>query len=177
MKRGFTLAELLIALVILGVVATFTIPKVLNSQAGSERNSKAKEVAGMLSEAYTVYKGENTPDNNTSVAHLTPYLNYVRVVTTGLFDGVPGPPGDVDCSGVNIDCYILHSGVIIGFDSTVNFGSAGNKLALGVDPDGYTGNSDSVGFILNKNGRITSYADDPVLSGAGYGDPAWFSWD
>ena len=42
-KHGFTLSELLIALGILGVIATFTIPKILNSQANSQKTAVFKE--------------------------------------------------------------------------------------------------------------------------------------
>ncbi len=40
--KGFTLAELLMALAILGVIATFTIPKILGAQQSSSSNAKAK---------------------------------------------------------------------------------------------------------------------------------------
>lgn len=49
-RHGFTLAELLISLAILGIIATFTIPKVLNSQADSQRVSVFKECYSVLSE-------------------------------------------------------------------------------------------------------------------------------
>jgi len=42
-KKGFTLTELLIALVILGVIATFTIPKVLQNQQNSKKWALFKE--------------------------------------------------------------------------------------------------------------------------------------
>jgi Tfp pilus assembly protein FimT len=52
---GFTLAELFIALGILGMIATFTIPKVLQTQQGNQYRSAAKETAAMVSEAYAAY--------------------------------------------------------------------------------------------------------------------------
>ena len=58
--RGFTLAELLIALAILGVIATFAIPKVLNSQQDGKLNAIGKETAAALSEAYQVYRLNST---------------------------------------------------------------------------------------------------------------------
>lgn len=45
-QSGFTLAELLIALTILGVIATFTIPKILTAQQASTYNAIAKETMG-----------------------------------------------------------------------------------------------------------------------------------
>ena len=41
---GFTLAELLIALVVLGVIFALTIPKVLQSQNTGRYNAEAKDV-------------------------------------------------------------------------------------------------------------------------------------
>ena len=59
-KSGFTLAELLIALAILGVIATFTIPKVLNSSSSSENSAIFKEAAGMVSGAMQAYQQQNS---------------------------------------------------------------------------------------------------------------------
>ncbi len=42
-NNGATLAELLIALALLGVIATFTIPKILNSQAPQRKMAIFKE--------------------------------------------------------------------------------------------------------------------------------------
>ena len=46
---GFTLVELLIALAILGTIATFTIPKVLQTQQDGKFKSIGKEAAGFVS--------------------------------------------------------------------------------------------------------------------------------
>ena len=56
---GFTLAELLISLAILGVIATFTIPKILTSQQNSQKAAVTKEVIAMISGAFTAYQ-QNT---------------------------------------------------------------------------------------------------------------------
>ena len=42
-KKGFTLAELLISLGILGLIATFTIPKIVGAAGDSKYNAAAKE--------------------------------------------------------------------------------------------------------------------------------------
>jgi prepilin-type N-terminal cleavage/methylation domain-containing protein len=41
--KGFTLAELLIALALLGIIASFTIPKVLESSTNAKYKAMAKE--------------------------------------------------------------------------------------------------------------------------------------
>ena len=50
-QRGFTLAELLIALGILGVIATFTIPKVLQTNQNAQWQATGKEAIAMISGA------------------------------------------------------------------------------------------------------------------------------
>ena len=42
MKKGFTLTELLIAVALIGVIAVFTVPKVLNAQGNKENIAKTK---------------------------------------------------------------------------------------------------------------------------------------
>ena len=70
-STGFTLAELLIALAILGVIATFTIPKILTSQANSQRNAIAKEVMSMISGAHQQLKSNNALSTSTTMGALT----------------------------------------------------------------------------------------------------------
>lgn len=52
---AFTLAELLIALAILGVIATFTIPKILATQQTQQYNAIAKDDIHMIVGAYQQY--------------------------------------------------------------------------------------------------------------------------
>ena len=55
-KSGFTLSELLIALALLGLIASFTIPKVLNSTTGQVDKAKWKESIAVIQEvSYNAY--------------------------------------------------------------------------------------------------------------------------
>src|SRR5688572_23853183 len=85
-KFGFTLAELLICLAILGVIAVFTIPKVLQSQQDGKYKSIAKETMGTITQAYSIYKLKNGPNASLGPPNLMPYLNYVRSETSGQID-------------------------------------------------------------------------------------------
>ena len=78
-QSGFTLAELLIALAILGVIATFTIPKVLESGSTSQWNAMGKEVASMISGAHQQHKLQGLLSTNTLSGDLTQHMNYVAV--------------------------------------------------------------------------------------------------
>jgi prepilin-type N-terminal cleavage/methylation domain-containing protein len=58
-SKGFTLAELLIALALLGIIAAFTIPKVLNASTTQERAAKIRETVSTLEQAYYGQKMKN----------------------------------------------------------------------------------------------------------------------
>jgi prepilin-type N-terminal cleavage/methylation domain-containing protein len=191
--KAFTLAELLIALGILGVIATFTIPKVLMAQQSGQKKAVAKEAAAMISGAHTVLKLNSTLTGASTIMDLTPYLNYVRVETAGSVDGIPaaatGYPASYTCNTASIICLRLHNGSVLIATKANSFGGTASTNAFDfvIDPDG-TLNSDrsSVGFLMYYSGQITSRSTvrsstqdgggQTYNPGAGM-DPGWFDWN
>lgn len=191
-NNGFTLAELLIALAILGVIATFTIPKVLNSQRNQAWNSGAKEAISMISGAYQAYKLNNTPTAATGPEHLTPYMNYVSLSSTATFDGPPGE-GVYGCNTGT--CMYLHNGGMLyyaPFWDTFGGTHSTNFFGFAYDPDGKA-TGDTLGngslmielyyngkIVLNENVKAT---DETATGGtpqpglAWATTPSWFSWN
>ncbi len=105
--KGFTLAELLISLLILGEIATFTIPKVLSSQQNGTRKAAAKEAIAMVAAAYSTYQLTNGASASSRFADITPYMNYVKLDTSGTaFNGT------WTCDN-SVRCLRLHSGATL----------------------------------------------------------------
>jgi prepilin-type N-terminal cleavage/methylation domain-containing protein len=154
-NSGFTLSELLIALAILGVIATFTIPKVLQSQQDGKYKATVKEALATMAEAYQSYKLKNAVDPATfSAAQLTPYLNYVKIQTTGSLDRRYGQSGTLDCAG-GAPCVLLHSGAGLFVDSWFTFGQATNRhyIVFSIDPDGKVTDPATAGSTTNGPGK------------------------
>lgn len=191
---AFTLAELLISLAILGVIAVFTIPKILQTQQDSKLRATAKEVASMLSGAHSAHRHAGTLNASTRAMDLTPYMNYVRVATDSDpscgYDSYAGDPSTYPCddAGAGHTTLRLHNGALLMTDHP-SFGGTGatNAIWFYLDADGKpTGKGDSLWFVLYYNGRITTWGDctpgtqdssqvwpcpDPAQ------DPPWFAWD
>ena len=106
---GFTLAELLISLAILGVIATFTIPKILSAQQNSQYNAEAKEAISMISGAYQQAQLSGQVDSNFKLTDLVPYLNYVQSDTSSIMDEAYSLSTTLTCSS-GIPCLRLHNG-------------------------------------------------------------------
>jgi prepilin-type N-terminal cleavage/methylation domain-containing protein len=183
---GFTLAELLIALLILGEIATFTIPKILTSQQNNRYNATGKEVAATIAAAYQQALLAGTVTTNTTPGDLTPYMNYVSVDTTSSVDW-QYTGSTTDCTTVR--CLKLHNGGILHYTSIHFYGTnTTNAIYFYFDPDGTTdGTTTNAGkavlFFLYYNGRITSWSNaaaNTSANGATYGplqvDPPWFKW-
>lgn len=192
-RPGFTLAELLIALVIIGEIATFTIPKIITSQQNNTYNAKAHEAISMVSAAYELYQLNNgtAVPSTMAMGALTQYMNYVSTDTASLIDDVPGYSSQT-CGGSNI-CLNLHNGAkMMIVQSAWNFGgtSSTNVNQAWIDPDGvYSGTTNGAGktlvIELYYTGRVTTYGTVGntfcgswacPFSASASNDPTWFTW-
>ena len=94
--RGFTLAEVLITLTIIGVIAALTIPNLMQSYKKHQVEVSLKEAYSILSNAMKMSVAENGDTNDWTYAYgegfakkyVTPYLkiNYVCSSTKPCFD-------------------------------------------------------------------------------------------
>ena len=183
-NSGFTLAELLIALAILGVIATFSIPKILLASSQGKNTAMAKEAASMISGAYSAYI-LNTGANTTAGASiLTQYMNYVSTVTTGDLSTATSGLDLAACSATFV-CLRLHQGGILQYDTVTTFGGSTTTHAIpfNYDPDG-TGPLGAITFWQYYNGRLTTGGQATTPTSAGgtmvvtTADPPYLSsWD
>jgi len=75
---------------IIGEIATFTIPKILSSQQNTRSNAAAKEAFSMVSAAHQQLFATGALTTSTYATDLTQYFNYVSVATSGTIDDRPG---------------------------------------------------------------------------------------
>jgi prepilin-type N-terminal cleavage/methylation domain-containing protein len=188
-RGGFTLSELLISLAILGMIAMFAIPKVLQAQQEQRAKVLCKDVAGAVSEAYSVYKSTNTVTGSTRLSDIFANLNYVAVDTTSTVDDRPNGAVSAYCGNVNFNCLRLHNGGVIYYNTTISFGNTTrlNAMHFKFDPDGsYTNHPDgqtgkSLTLFLYYDGKIRTFSTvEPGTVGYtanSTADPIWFSWD
>ena len=106
-NAGFTLAELLIALVILGVIATFTIPKVLQNDADNKKDAIFKETISAL---YAVVRSANySQPSGSGYDYYSNNLNHVV--------GCPSDASAEGCGAVGPGStnpgLLLHNGAVI----------------------------------------------------------------
>src|SRR5579884_2608591 len=122
--KGFTLAELLISLLIIGEIATFTIPKIISAQQNNQKIAIFKETIGAI--AAVVDEGFKTgqldPTTNGDTYFLT-NLNSVKVCnsnssTQGCWNtAIQGTP----TAEYNEPGVIMHNGAyVVGFVSTTS---------------------------------------------------------
>lgn len=165
---GFSLAELLIAFVVIGLLAALTLPKVLSGIPAPER-SKAivKGAVAEVNKAYAEYRMHHTPGTSTNFNHITPYMNFVRWITTADYaiDREPNSMiGSISCGG-GYRCLLLSSGALLMYNNACTFASPDTTSAVWffVDPDGKAKQSavsdsptKSTHFKLYFDGRIKS---------------------
>lgn len=198
---GFTLIELLITLVIMGVIATFSIPKVLCFVQGSDHKSRVQLAAAMISAAFTRYQENNNLTGSFKPSDLTPYMSYISLITNGSLtvDGNQNSSQTWICSA-STPCAKLANGSVVVFYDAESFGSIapGRAIIFVVDPDGRITDGTTNGpgrgpalFLYPTNGRLVDYAgiDDPTCAWQIAGAfntcrnptptavPSWFGWN
>lgn len=190
--KGFTLAELLIALAILGIIATFTIPKLLASQQSQQRIAQTKEAASMISGAFQVAKQKGLINANSLPSDLTPYMNYVALVTDGtVIDSIPSG-ANTTCTAGN-PCIKLHNGGMLWFQNWY-MGGPGPLYSYEMvfDPDPINNTTDpadgplkAVQFTQYYDGFLTTRGNIKANTCNVFGcsnqpsstmDPSWFKW-
>jgi len=186
---GFTLSELLIALVILGVIATFTIPKVLTSQQDGKYKAMAKETIATVSQAFDVHRLNGNLSGTTKSKDLMQHMNYVKLDTATTVDRVVGWTDAVCDNNTTWDCYQLHNGGMLFFGNGTSFGGTAptNGTYFYFDADGVQNGpaGDSILFFIYYDGAIRTYATlkDNTTYNAGTinpdptKDPPWFNWN
>jgi len=189
---GFTLAELLICLLILGEIATFTIPKLIISQQTSRYNAIVKEAIGSVSGQYQQMQAQGQISSSTKGYDVISQMNFISSSSSGsrLIDGAQGLT-TTSC-GSPAGCIFLHSGAAIrGGQYSFSGTNTTNAIGFLVDPDGgvtdgtTNGPGKSVSFFITYNGRLTTQGQ--ASSGTIYyngsyvvpdpsQDPPYFQW-
>lgn len=178
---AFTLAELLIALAILGMIATFTIPKVLIAQTNSKYNAIAKEGAAMVSGAYQQYQAQTNVTSGVGIQDLTQFMNYVATDTSTTIDDRYTTTSYTCGVGTAGECLRLHNGAMLryGKNTSYNFGGTNSTNYVWFDdPDSiYSGTTNGDGkaieFCIYYNGRVSTRG---IVSATPSLDPPWFNW-
>ncbi len=137
---GFTLAELLISLLILAEIATFTIPKVLSSQQAGQKKAIFKETIATLFELTNKAKldpASNVGNQSLQLQFYRNNLNYVKECATD-----PGAQGCLAVGapasdGGNSSAFVLPNGAVI---SSVNGPPLSEgRESISIDWNGPTG--------------------------------------
>lgn len=152
-KLAFTLAEILITLGIIGVVAAMTIPLLINSLEENQYHAGLKKYYGILTEVISKAKLEsNTDDLYPACSSYTPYTFNAVDCVRDVF--APHLKVTKACDNSQTDCLDLY-GIYYLDNSGPNYPSPIGVLYLndGTIMRFYMNNTQSYAIILDVNGQ------------------------
>lgn len=162
--QGFTLTELLIALVLLGVIAAFSIPKILLAVGEQKKTAILKESVMALEDAfYTLklnggvefYTSPAASPNNDLHAFLDTEVNHAG--TDRSSKGPPGYTGGCNNSDVANGYFLMYSGALISGLAGADSGSSVSPRyhLICIDIDGVSGQNTLGSDVFYGNFRYT----------------------
>ena len=171
-RAAFTLAELLITLGIIGVVAAMTLPALINNSRNKEFEAALKKNYSVIQQAFDMYQAQNgnrlIPENylgnniNKLKLEIMPYFNVIRDCGVGFTND----PYDPECGAVN-------SGNIDSIQSAYKTFHNVTLTSLGLFDDGQFIILDgSTIFIENRNDSSNVYITVDV-NGSGKRPNRW----
>lgn len=110
-QSGFTLAEVLISMVLIGVVVSFSVPKILQSFSAMETEDAVKEAFVSVGEAYLLRKemSNQVGDEDIGGSERTTFRDFLDSHLNALEVDSSGDPAVLNATGH----YILHRGVLV----------------------------------------------------------------
>ncbi len=162
-KKAFTLIEMLIVVVIIGILAAALIPR-LQSVQGRARDTKRKADLSQIGSALSVYKsdvGSFTALSGTTTSGLTTTL-----VTNGSY--ITAIPTDSDASTWNANSTTPINGGYYAFATLARNGSTGNAFILGArtETDGTSSNWVYASATSASGGAIIANTNATVYESA-----------
>lgn len=165
MKNGFTMAEVLITLGIIGIVAALTFPALIQGYRKSVVETELRKAISMLNQAILLSSIKNDSpenwaikngDNDTFKMYIAPYLEIAHECRLGKIDN----PKDICCNemynskGTKIDIagdqrnkkYILKNGIAFSFSGAATIGTTQRRGTFYIFLETGAGR-----YILGKN--------------------------
>ena len=167
-KKGFTLAEVLIALVIIGVIAAFTIPTLMNNSKGKQYETGLKKGIATLNQALALNyaeRGSGAAEAGDDPIYLATkiFMYYMKLTPLDGLESFPGGGGAV-CYGPTAQTpdgiiYCIDADNWNGGETTPNICDLENKVPCTNTPTKANAYIDVNGF--EKPNKMTEDAKSP----------------
>lgn len=111
-KSGFTLAEVLITLVIIGVIAAMTVPSLMNNTRGQEYRAALKKAVSALNQSLTLHyalDGESAADLSGATNLANALQLHMNVLDSGAYNQ---PKGELAACTKGTNCFATTDGIV-----------------------------------------------------------------
>jgi len=172
-KKGFTLAEVLVTLAIIGVVSALTVPGLMNSYQKQTYVTQLHKVYNESMQALTQYQTDRFAVNLfeaglNSQANVNSFVeNYFKIINTCTNSLTPCfPMGYKTMNGVNVDSqFVVASSYVLASGASVRFLYNSNKtISIMVDVNGSKGPNivgrDLFLMSVHANGMIDEFSSN-----------------